>query len=283
MPAAAAPITWLPLAPDLPPALQPSSTATTTAPLAARQGRRRASKAPVWRAAAAAPLAPAAPRCLPPGHPYCSHLARAHGCLPVCLRACCRGGEACHQAGRGERGHQGHAGPPGPRRLGWVELAGAGVSASVVWCRVRRAPWQRTEGCCLAAAPALRACTPHSASAHHILPPPPSARPPAVAICLFSDSAATPKKLGRWGTADAAGIAAGIDALHTVGGTNFQVGLLWGVRWTSWRVGRRLPRPSPPCTHPARPARRRLPPPLAGGAGRGHQGAARLRPRPGRL
>jgi len=44
-----------------------------------------------------------------------------------------------------------------------------------------------------------------------------------VSISLFSDATSTPKLLGRWGDADAAGIEAGIDALKTVGCTNFQV------------------------------------------------------------
>ncbi|KAI3434996.1 hypothetical protein D9Q98_003048 [Chlorella vulgaris] len=47
----------------------------------------------------------------------------------------------------------------------------------------------------------------------------------SVSISLFSDRAATPKRMGRWGHADAAGVKAGIDTLHTVGGTNFQAGL----------------------------------------------------------
>ncbi|EFN56934.1 hypothetical protein CHLNCDRAFT_143466 [Chlorella variabilis] len=38
-----------------------------------------------------------------------------------------------------------------------------------------------------------------------------------VAISLFSDAAATPKRMGRWGDADAAGIQAGIDSLRTAG------------------------------------------------------------------
>jgi hypothetical protein len=32
--------------------------------------------------------------------------------------------------------------------------------------------------------------------------------------------------MGRWGDADAAGIKAGVDALRTIGGTNFQAGPL---------------------------------------------------------
>lgn len=44
----------------------------------------------------------------------------------------------------------------------------------------------------------------------------------AVSISLFSDRTSTPKLLGRWGDADAAGIKAGVDALRTVGCTNFQ-------------------------------------------------------------
>lgn len=54
-------------------------------------------------------------------------------------------------------------------------------------------------------------------------PPSPLTRPPAVAISLFSDGACTPKRLGRWCAADAAGIKAGICRLATMGGTNFQV------------------------------------------------------------
>ncbi|PSC67450.1 Cell surface [Micractinium conductrix] len=46
----------------------------------------------------------------------------------------------------------------------------------------------------------------------------------SVSISLFSDSAASPKRMGRWGAADAAGIGAGIDQLRTISGTNFQAG-----------------------------------------------------------
>ncbi|KAL4425226.1 hypothetical protein ABPG75_009242 [Micractinium tetrahymenae] len=47
----------------------------------------------------------------------------------------------------------------------------------------------------------------------------------SVAITLFNTAAATPKRLGRWGSADAAGIRAGVDRLDANGGTNFQAGL----------------------------------------------------------
>ncbi|KAL4435599.1 hypothetical protein ABPG77_002562 [Micractinium sp. CCAP 211/92] len=47
----------------------------------------------------------------------------------------------------------------------------------------------------------------------------------SVAITLFNNGAATPKRMGRWGSADAAGIRAGVDSLYANGGTNFQVGL----------------------------------------------------------
>eukprot|EP00887_Chlorella_sp_A99_P005282 scaffold1.g5282.t1 len=46
-----------------------------------------------------------------------------------------------------------------------------------------------------------------------------------VSISLFSDSAATPKRPGTVAAADLCGIKAGVDALRTVGGTNFQAGL----------------------------------------------------------
>ncbi|KAI8474497.1 MAG: hypothetical protein J3K34DRAFT_407955 [Monoraphidium minutum] len=47
----------------------------------------------------------------------------------------------------------------------------------------------------------------------------------AVSITLFSDAAATPKKMGRWGAADAESVRAGVRGLSTVGSTNFQAGL----------------------------------------------------------
>ncbi len=53
--------------------------------------------------------------------------------------------------------------------------------------------------------------------------PPCPALPQAVAITLFNNGAATPKRMGRWGSADAAGIRAGVDNLYANGGTNFQV------------------------------------------------------------
>lgn len=60
----------------------------------------------------------------------------------------------------------------------------------------------------------------------------------AVSICLFSDSAASPKRMGRWGDADAASILAGVDALHTMGGTNFQARAACrrgaAVGWGNW-------------------------------------------------
>jgi hypothetical protein len=48
-----------------------------------------------------------------------------------------------------------------------------------------------------------------------------------VAITLFSSNAATPKKMGKWGSADKEAVQAGVGALKTVSSTNFQVSGLW--------------------------------------------------------
>ncbi|KIZ06136.1 hypothetical protein MNEG_1821 [Monoraphidium neglectum] len=47
----------------------------------------------------------------------------------------------------------------------------------------------------------------------------------SVAITLFSSNAATPKKMGKWGSADKEAVQAGVGALKTVSSTNFQAGL----------------------------------------------------------
>lgn len=47
----------------------------------------------------------------------------------------------------------------------------------------------------------------------------------SVSITVFADGAATPKKMGKWGNADAAGIMAGIRNIQTMGATNFQAGI----------------------------------------------------------
>lgn len=47
----------------------------------------------------------------------------------------------------------------------------------------------------------------------------------SVAVTLFSDNSGSPKKLGRWGSADTESVRSGIKELKTIGSTNFQSGL----------------------------------------------------------
>lgn len=100
----------------------------------------------------------------------------------------------------------------------------------------------------------------------------------AVSVTLFSDDAATPKRMGKWGAADKEGIIQGIKDLKTVGSTNFQVGvccLLGGFavgvehQPADARPAResQLQRPRPwPLPHPSAPLSPPLfPPPGAAG------------------